>query len=433
MTIQTGAREIEEESRKSIPFPAEFELSALMFQPLLFREKQAKAIVEKIVENEFSEDIAVNSISSFKNEGSCRDVHDLLKTHISDDDMNTMKEIGYKIIEFGAFSWVEVLHALKIFKLINGHVDVPLDYVIDIGNFETTYAKIDPSVSDESNKSISSDDDLLRIYEEVDTEIINDLRSAAAYSLNSKYLLWKELEKQKIQKDLGFAKACGTYGPIGGLIKSNSWKDDSLSKIALNTLNLTVTPTISIDAINDISTGVEKIQNKQKKQKRKTAKPNADQINLQIVSVNISNLPIYAECLHGLRLGHAVASLRVGDIDGLEDPERRAALDKLGFIWFDKEKYLRFRFVPLMLGLQIYRRHHQHTLIPFEFTVPEAPHWPIWMYNMPLGLWSNIVRIQQRLIAEQYPNRKEMLDDMKILWWVPPDSRVPNCYYEDVV
>lgn len=53
--------------------------------------------------------------------------------------------------------------------------------------------------------------------------------------------------------------------------------------------------------------------------------------------------------LEGLLLGHAVESLRIGDIDGFEDPERRSILDGLGFQWGDLSKYQRYRFPPMMV------------------------------------------------------------------------------------
>lgn len=34
-----------------------------------------------------------------------------------------------------------------------------------------------------------------------------------------------------------------------------------------------------------------------------------------------------------MRLGEAVAGIRIGDIDGLEDTTRRKALDAMGFVW----------------------------------------------------------------------------------------------------
>jgi hypothetical protein len=44
-------------------------------------------------------------------------------------------------------------------------------------------------------------------------------------------------------------------------------------------------------------------------------------------------LPQYDRRYVGMPLGQAVQSLRIGDIDGLEDAPRRAQLDALGFDW----------------------------------------------------------------------------------------------------
>ena len=57
----------------------------------------------------------------------------------------------------------------------------------------------------------------------------------------------------------------------------------------------------------------------------------------------------YNEKYEGLLLGEAVEGIRTGDIDGLEDPERRAVLDELGFDWGDMEKHQRYRFVPMIM------------------------------------------------------------------------------------
>ena len=52
-------------------------------------------------------------------------------------------------------------------------------------------------------------------------------------------------------------------------------------------------------------------------------------------------------CIHTYM--QAVESIRIGDIDGFEDPERRSILDGLGFSWGDLSKYQRFRFPPMMV------------------------------------------------------------------------------------
>jgi hypothetical protein len=90
-------------------------------------------------------------------------------------------------------------------------------------------------------------------------------------------------------------------------------------------------------------------------------------------------LPQYDVRYIGMPLGEAVASLRDGDVDGLEDPVRRPLLDALGFEWGDKSRHQRFRFMPMMLGLKIYRHLYGFPLVKTDFVVPDEPQWPYWM------------------------------------------------------
>ena len=72
-------------------------------------------------------------------------------------------------------------------------------------------------------------------------------------------------------------------------------------------------------------------------------------INDEILDLNIG----YDDDIEGMLLGEALKSIRIGDIDGLEDVERRKQLDELGFDWGDKKLYQRYRFVPMLLGKMI--------------------------------------------------------------------------------
>jgi hypothetical protein len=51
---------------------------------------------------------------------------------------------------------------------------------------------------------------------------------------------------------------------------------------------------------------------------------------------------------------------------------------------------------------------------------------------MPLGEWTAVARIQQKMIEEHYPDRKDMLHALEFLWWLPPGS-VAEKYYEPVI
>jgi hypothetical protein len=140
----------------------------------------------------------------------------------------------------------------------------------------------------------------------------------------------------------------------------------------------------------------------------------------------------FDERIENMRLGEAVAGIRCGDIDGLEDSARRKALDALGFDWGDKSTYQRYRFVPMLLGLKLYKHLYGFPMPPCDFVVPDETQWPYWMANMPLGEWSAILRIQQQMVFEHYPHRTDMLNAMEFLWWIPPGSSVPAKFYRAV-
>lgn len=137
----------------------------------------------------------------------------------------------------------------------------------------------------------------------------------------------------------------------------------------------------------------------------------------------------FPESLEDLQLGEIVAGIRIGDIDGFEDPDRRAFLDGLGFDWGDLSQHLRFRFVPLVLGLKVYKHLYGFALPQHDFVIPDEPQWPYWMNGMPLGLWASIARVQQALIESHYPQRRDMFTALEFLWWVPPGP-IPSKYFE---
>ena len=137
----------------------------------------------------------------------------------------------------------------------------------------------------------------------------------------------------------------------------------------------------------------------------------------------------YSYRFEDMPLGDYVEGIRIGDVDGLEDPERRQILDDLGFDWGDKTLHLRLRFYPMILGLKVYRHLYEFPLPPYDFVVPDEEQWPYWMCGMPLGEWVTVCRIQQKLIDQHYPDRKDMLHAMEFIWWIPPGPINPK-YYE---
>lgn len=256
-----------------------------LFEPDSYREVAAEALRVYMRSREESDDPDVRQWSHFEGHLNPENFHHAISRKIAPDDVKWMKKVGYRILEFGRFCWDDVVAALHIYKKEHGHINVPLDFVVD--------------------------------------------------------------------------EAVIAAGPSNQAV---SW---------------------------------------------------------------------FTEQMEDLRLGEAVEGIRIGDIDGLEDGPRRKLLDSLGFHWGDKNKYQRYRFVPMLLGLKIYKHLYGFPMPQSEFVVPDEPQWPYWMANMPLGEWAAVARVQQRMIEEHYPERRSMLDAMEFLWWIP-SGHIKDKFYKPV-
>jgi len=249
-----------------------------MFEPVAYREVAAEAMRDYLQSREMSDDPDIRQHAHFEGHLSPQTFHKVITRSIPEENLKQMRKLGYRILEFGAFHWPDVLAAMTCFQQAEGHCNVPLEFTIG-------------------------------------------------------------------EDELADADKWG-FDP--------SWED--------------------------------------------------------------------------MALGHAVASIRAGDAEGLEDPARKKALEAIGFDWGDKSRYLRFRFLPMVLGLKIYKHLYGFPLPQYDFRVPVEPQWPTWMVNMPLGEWAAVCRIQQQLLKEDWPDRVDMLNSLEFLWWLPPGD-VPNKYY----
>ena len=126
----------------------------------------------------------------------------------------------------------------------------------------------------------------------------------------------------------------------------------------------------------------------------------------------------------GLDLWDAATSIRMGDVDALDDHSRKSQLDSLHFHWGNTEKHLHFRFVPTWLGLKHFIFIHGHNVVEWDFAVPCSEEWPSWMIGMPLGRWYWTAKTQHILLAGEYPDRKELLDTLDIDWHIPIGMRM---------
>lgn len=84
----------------------------------------------------------------------------------------------------------------------------------------------------------------------------------------------------------------------------------------------------------------------------------------------------------------------------------------------------------MLLGLKVYKHLYGFPMPQWDFVVPDEPQWPYWMCGMPLGEWSFVARVQQKMLNNYYPHRVDMLNAMEFLWFIPPPQEFPHKYYD---
>jgi hypothetical protein len=418
-----------------------------MFQPEAYRETAAAIILKHMLARETSSDPAVRQNAHFEGKLTPQAFCELMAKPIDPTDVAFMKSEGYRIVDFGRFSFADVVQALQVYRAHHGHVRVPQDYVIT------------DRVVREMSEFRHADGDAKESEDGANAEWAQfqaEAREADAY--------WSDLIEASASDDGGGLLACRSASVV---------KRPSSAKGNLDARRTGLSPAMD-------------------------ASPPLPQYDVRYI---------------GMPLGEAVASLRSGDVDGLEDPVRRPLLDALGFDWGDKSRYQRFRFMPMLLGLKIYRHLYGFPLVKTDFVVPDEPQWPYWMAGtrcvkrfdfpsvlrrdshcpfltefcpccsfshlhslilsagvlpvsiwnhsslrqdeqttarfcdiltsctsclflistgMPLGEWAAVARVQQAMLREHYPQRVDILNALEFLWWIPPARTLPEKYYEPV-
>ncbi|TFJ82342.1 hypothetical protein NSK_006352, partial [Nannochloropsis salina CCMP1776] len=100
-------------------------------------------------------------------------------------------------------------------------------------------------------------------------------------------------------------------------------------------------------------------------------------------------------------------------------PERRRALDALGFDWGDEEAYVDLRW-DVFLGTYYYWRLIKGVpLVPWEFIVPEEAPWPFFCRGVELGKMCDMIRRHQEVFFQYYPERVQTLEYFGWKWWWP--------------
>mmetsp|Transcript_5555 Transcript_5555/g.7870 ORF Transcript_5555/g.7870 Transcript_5555/m.7870 type:complete len:254 (-) Transcript_5555:2232-2993(-) len=140
--------------------------------------------------------------------------------------------------------------------------------------------------------------------------------------------------------------------------------------------------------------------------------------------------------LHGLKLGFITEALRVGDIFAYEEPKRRAALDRIGFDWGDREIYIRgLQWHHFLACLFSYSKIKGSLSIAWDFVIPDEDPWPLPLRGEHLGTKVNLIREQESVLRTHFKHRAQLLDAMGFVFlppmFSPPpekrDTRLPPC------
>ncbi|KDO28130.1 hypothetical protein SPRG_20289 [Saprolegnia parasitica CBS 223.65] len=116
----------------------------------------------------------------------------------------------------------------------------------------------------------------------------------------------------------------------------------------------------------------------------------------------------------GLTLGHAVHNIRQG-FDSIS-PERKAQLNRLGFVW----DCLDLSWETRLTALYTYRSLYGHLRVPFGFVVPNHDvAWPREVWKMKLG---HAVHNMRQKLEDMPEERRRVLDDMGFVWNVSAQS-----------
>ena len=209
-----------------------------------------------------------------------------------------MKTIGYRIMEFGKFNWDDVITALQIYKSSYGNVDVPLDFVIDESLLEQPEG---------ANFNVDSG--------RLEGLLLGHVRPHNAY-------VYIHTHTHTTYTHTHIYKHTHTY--IHTHIHTQTHTHIYTYK-HIHTHTHTYKHTY-IHTHTHIQTHIYKHTH----------------IHTYIHTYILLCIPTLSK--------QAVASIRIGDVDGFEDPERRAILDDMGFSWGDLSKYQRYRFPPLMVS-----------------------------------------------------------------------------------
>ncbi|MDA8539161.1 helicase associated domain-containing protein [bacterium] len=113
-----------------------------------------------------------------------------------------------------------------------------------------------------------------------------------------------------------------------------------------------------------------------------------------------------------MRLGRTVNGIRVHEVFVKDEPERRAWLDSIGFVWDEFEHRWMEEVQPALLA---YHDVYGDLRVPKSFVVPSEVPWPESCWGMRLGHTVGNIRVHEVFVKDE-PERRAWLDSIGFVW-----------------
>jgi hypothetical protein len=121
----------------------------------------------------------------------------------------------------------------------------------------------------------------------------------------------------------------------------------------------------------------------------------------------------------GTKLGLAVNAIRGRNQFLKSEPERRAWLGSMGFVWQVRVRpgTGNAQWEIVKSALTVYKKEHGNLLVKRSFVVPQGDPWPQETRGTKLGRAANAIRNQDQFLKSgSGPERRDWLDSMGFVW-----------------
>lgn len=131
----------------------------------------------------------------------------------------------------------------------------------------------------------------------------------------------------------------------------------------------------------------------------------------------------WPEHLAGMKLGTITARICDGSLEVKHLPERKEALDNIGFDWGDKKKFIDIPFEKAMCAMFAYFLIRGDLFVYEDFVMPGEKPWPKVFAGYELGKTVKRIRELQNFFEAYHPEKVRLLRRVEFVWF--PELALP--------